>query len=296
MTKRLLLSASAVLLAALPAFAQVGPGAPGGPGPMMGHGLDRPGFAVMRAPVTNAPYTATFTSSSTEKLQDGTVLTHTSTRVTERDSLGRTREEVTMPGRGGDAKTRTMIVIVDPVAHTVTQLRPDQKIAVVHAIPQPPQGGEGGFGHRGPGGLPPSVDGQANGPMNHTGPHEDKNVVTADLGSKTIGGVVATGKRITCTIPAGQMGNAAAIVSTHEEWFSPDLKIELSRSDVDPFHGTHTTSVSALTKAEPDAALFKVPGDYTVQQGPQRAFGRRGPGGPGARRDGAAPTPPQPGV
>ena len=283
MSKRLLLSASAVLLAAIPAFAQ---GGPGGPGPM-GFGGDRGGFG-MRQPVTNAPFTATFTSSSTEKLQDGTVISHASTRTTVRDSLGRTREDVTMPAHRPDGKPRTMTVIMDPVARTITQLRPDQKIAVVHAMPQPPQGAADG--HRGPGG-PPLPDGQARGPM---GRHEDKNVVTADLGSKTIDGVVATGKRVTRTIPAEQMGNAAAIVSTHEEWFATDLKIELSRSDVDPFHGTHTTAVSALTKAEPDAALFKVPSDYTVQQAPQRAFGRRGPGG--FRNDGATPPPPPPGV
>ena len=90
--------------------------------------------------------------------------------------------------------------------------------------------------------------------------------------------MVATGKRVTRTIPAGQMGNATAIISTHEEWFAPDLKIELSRNDVDPFRGTHTTSVSTLSKTEPDASLFKVPTGYTVQQAPQRAFGRRGTG------------------
>jgi hypothetical protein len=281
MTKRLLF-ASAVLLV-LPALGQGVPGGPGGgPGPM-GFGGDRGGFG-MHTPVTNAPYTATFTSTSTEKLQDGTVLTRNSTRTVERDSLGRTREEITMPARSGDASPHTMIVIMDPIARTITQLRPDQKIAVVRAIPQPPQGATGG--HRGPGGPPPS-DGQATGPK---GRHEDKNVVTADLGSKTIDGVVATGKRVTRTIPAGQMGNPAAIVSTHEEWFATDLKIELSRNDVDPFHGTHATAVSSLSKTEPDASLFTVPSGYTVQQAPQRAFGRRGP-----HQDGSAPPPP-PGV
>ena len=278
MTKRLLLSASAVMFAASPAFAQGGPGGPGGPGPM-GFGGDRGGFG-MRQPVTNAPYTATFTSTSTEKLQDGTVLTRNSTRTVERDSLGRTREEVTMPAHGTDGTTHTMITIIDPVARTVTQLRADKKVAVVHAIPQPPQRPSS------------STSSGSTSATTRPAPPEDKNVVTADLGSKTIDGVVATGKRVTRTIPAGQMGNATAIVSTHEEWFAPDLKIELSRNDVDPFHGTHTTSVSSLSKTEPDASLFKVPSDYTVQQAPQRAFGHRGPGA----REGGAPPPPPPGV
>ena len=263
MTKRLFLSASAVLLASIPVFAQGGPGGPGGPGPM-GFGGERGGFG-MHQPVTNAPYTATFTTTSTEKLQDGAVLTRNSTRTVERDSLGRTREEVTTPARSGDASPHTMIVIMDPVARTVTQLRPDQKVAVVRTLPEPPQHAS-------------STSGSTSAATTRPARPEDKNVVTTDLGTKTIDGVVATGKLVTRTIPAGQMGNTTAIVSTHEEWFAPDLKIELTRNDVDPFRGTHTTSVSSLSKTEPAAALFTVPSGYTIQQAPQHAFGRRGQG------------------
>jgi hypothetical protein len=293
--KMRLVSAS-LLLAAMPVFAQ-GPGGPGGPGPM-GRGLipAEGGFGMMRQPVTNAPYSATFTSTSTEKLQDGTILTHSTTRVATRDSLGRTREEITMPARKGpdsDGKPHTSIVIIDPVAHTITQLRADHKIAVVHAIPEPRQHGPMGPGRRGPGGPPPQGDTAGAPPAqgvegNHPhGPRENRNVVTADLGSRTMDGVIATGRRITRTIPVD--GTDKPVVATHEEWFSPDLKIELSRSDVDPFRGTHTTVATGLTKAEPAPALFQVPEGYTVQQAPERAFGRRGPGGP--RRDGQAPPP-----
>jgi hypothetical protein len=282
-----LISAS-LLLATLPVFAQAPPAGPTEHGPMPG-----PGAFGMRQPVTNAPYSATFTSTLTEKLQDGTVLNHTSTRTVARDSLGRTREEITMPARGADGQAHTAIMILDPVAHTMTRLETDQKIAIVRQIPQPGQ-----HGRRGPASPPPSGADQANATTDapHHGPREDKNVIVADLGSKTISGVIATGKRVSRTVPANTMGNTAPIVSTHEEWFSPDLKIELSRSDVDPFRGTHTVAVSALTKAEPDAALFQVPQGYTVQQAPERAggFGRRGPrhDGPDAPPPADAPVPP----
>ena len=282
MIKRLL--SATVLFAALPLFAQ----GPGGPGPA-DHGFEGRGPGLARAAVTNAPYSATFTSTSTEKLQDGTVLTRISTRTVARDSLGRTREEITMPARSGstDGKTHTMVVILDPVAHTVTRLRPEEKVAVVHALPQPGQGRfEGRHGDHGGPPAPPDAankDAAAKDGRPH-GPREEKNVAKTDLGSKTIAGVVATGTRVTRTIPAGEIGNAAPIVSTHEEWFSPDLKIELSRSDVDPFHGTRTTATSALTKTEPDATLFKVPDGYTVQQAPERAFGH----GHGAQHGGTA--------
>ena len=95
-----------------------------------------------------------------------------------------------------------------------------------------------------------------------------------DLGSRTMDGVLATGRRMTRMIPVE--GTDKPIVATHEVWFSPDLRIELSRSDVDPFRGTHTTVATNLTKAAPDPALFQVPQGYTVEQAPQHA-GRRGP-------------------
>ena len=274
--KMRLLSA-AVLITALPVFAQ----GPGGPGPMM-HGGPGGGFGFgMRQPVTNAPYSATFTSTSTEKLQDGTTLTHTTTRVVSRDSLGRTYEAVTMPPHGTETQLHTSITILDPVAHTITRLETEKKIAIVHQLPAP-------HPHQAP--TAPPAGEEAQGPRGH---HEDKNVVVADLGSKSISGDVATGKKITRTIPAGAMGNTAPIVSTHEEWLSSDLKIELSRNDVDPFHGTHTTAVSGLTKAEPAAALFTVPQGYTVEQAPDHAG--RGHFG-GSRRGNGPPPPPSAGM
>lgn len=285
MLKRLL--SASVLLAAIPALSQGGPGGPG-----MEHGPVGFGGA-MRAPVTNAPYSATFTSSSSEKLQDGTILNHSSNRMVARDSLGRTREEVTLPPRGGaeaSAKPRTMIVLLDPVAHTVTQLRTEQKVAIVHAMRQPGEAAR----HHGPGrlnGAPASgPDGSAEPgtQADHSfGPHKDRNVVRTDLGAKTISGIVSNGTRVTRTIPVGEIGNAALVISTHEEWFSPDLKIELSRTDVDPFYGTRTTTVSALSKAEPAASMFQVPEGYTIRQASDHAFDRRGAGIP--RHAGDAP-------
>jgi len=282
-----LLSAS-MLLAALPVLAQ-GPAGPGAPVPHgFGHGPT--GFGHMRQPVTNAPYSATFTMVATEKLQDGTTLNHTVTRVVARDSLGRTREEITMPARGADKQPHTMITIFDPVAKTVTMLRTEKKTAIVVPIFEPR--GQHGFGRRGTGGPPPAGDNAQAAPEGapHRGPRENKNFATTDLGSKTIDGVVATGKRFTRTIPANTMGNTAPIVMTHEDWFSQDLKVELSRLDVNPFRGTDTMTVSGLTKAEPAASLFKVPDGYTVESAREHGFGRRG-FGPHRGGDNAPPPP-----
>jgi hypothetical protein len=297
------LVSAALLLASMPVFAQTmgDPGAPGGPGGghhFMGRGFGpaEGGFGLMRAPITNAPYTATFTSTATEKLQDDTVLTHTITRVATRDALGRTRDEVTLPARSnGDGEPHTMITIVDPVTHTITQLHADRKVAVVHQMPSPHArdrwdgADRRGSIRRGPGG-PPTESASANAPgdgMRGFHHRREDNVATTDLGSKTMDGVTATGRRMTRTIPLESAGKT--IVATHEVWFSPDLQIELSRSDVDPFRGTHTVVATSLSKAVPDPALFQVPQGYTVEQAPQHA-GRRGAG-----RDGQMPAPP-PGV
>ena len=307
-----LLSAS-MLLASLPVLAQ-GPAAPGAPGPH-GFGHGPMGFGHMRQPVTNAPYSATFTTVATEKLQDGTALSHTVTRTVSRDSLGRTREEITMPAHGADKQPHTMITILDPVAKTMTVLRTEKKIAVVRPMfePRGDHGfrglGEGapgqrGFGRRGPGGPPAEGDTAQARPEGapHRGPRAEmgKNFATADLGSKTIDGVLATGKRFTHTIPANTIGNSAPIVTSHENWFSQDLKVELSGLDVNPFRGTDTMTVSGLTKAEPAASLFKVPEGYTVEAAREHGFGRRGPGGPGGfggpRRGGDNPPPPPAGM
>ena len=259
-----LLLPAALLVAALPALAQ-------GPGGPMDHGPG--GFGgPMRTPVTNAPYSATFTSTSTEKLQDGTVITRTDTRSASRDSMGRIREELDFPAHG-DKPAHTFITIVDPVARTVTQLQPDEKTAVVRALRTPPASPSGT--------VAPAPDAA------HT-PRDNNNVVRADLGSKTIDGDVASGTRTTRTIPAGTMGNAAAIVSTDEKWVSTDLKIELMRTDNDPFHGTHTTTVTSLNRTEPNAALFTVPSGYTVKQATDHAGGRHGFG----PRGGDVPPPP----
>lgn len=94
MTLRLV--AAAVLLATPFARAQV----PSPAAPMMRSGPMPHRFGASREPVTNAPFTATFTVTSSEKLQDGTELSHMVKRSVFRDSLGRFREEVTLPARG----------------------------------------------------------------------------------------------------------------------------------------------------------------------------------------------------
>ena len=93
------------------------------------------------------------------------------------------------------------------------------------------------------------------------------NVTTEQLGTKTILGLTAQGTRVTRTIPAGQIGNTKAISVVTERWVSTDLQIPLSMTHNDPMMGTMTSTVTSVTRGEPDASLFQVPSDYKIENG-----------------------------
>jgi hypothetical protein len=52
-----------------------------------------------------------------------------------------------------------------------------------------------------------------------------------------------------------------------ERWFSPDLQIAVITIHTDPMMGSVTTRLTNVTRREPDASLFQVPSDYTVETG-----------------------------
>jgi hypothetical protein len=84
------------------------------------------------------------------------------------------------------------------------------------------------------------------------------------LGQKLIEGVMADGKRVTTTLPAGAIGNQAPITVTSEQWFSPDLEILVMTRHSDPRSGETSYTLANIVRAEPQATLFDLPSDYTV--------------------------------
>jgi hypothetical protein len=87
---------------------------------------------------------------------------------------------------------------------------------------------------------------------------------TESLGDQAIGGVHATGTRVTTTIAAGSMGNEQPILVTSESWYSPDLKATVMTKHVDPWAGELKTQFTNVSTSEPDRSLFTVPSDYKV--------------------------------
>jgi hypothetical protein len=119
-----------------------------------------------------------------------------------------------------------------------------------------------------------------------TPPAADPNMKRETLSAQSINGILASGSRVTRTIPAGQIGNTQAIQTVHETWMIDDLKVPVQTKMTDPRNGTTTMSLTNINRSQPDATLFTVPTDYTVQKGGPGGPGRgRGPGGPGGARN-----------
>ena len=86
------------------------------------------------------------------------------------------------------------------------------------------------------------------------------------LPARNIEGVMAEGRRITRTIPAGAIGNEQPIVSVTEEWRSPELQVLVMTRTSDPRTGESVYRLQNITRAEPNGSWFEVPADYTIRE------------------------------
>jgi len=201
--------------------------------------------------VTGAPYSAQAVTEHTQTLPDGNTIHTTSTANLYRDSQGRTRREEEIGGIGpwaAQGTPRKVIFISDPVAGFIHTLNPDTQVA--REMPF--------RGHRAWRGAGTAHETARQKP-------ENPDVKTESLGVQVIGGVTAQGTRITRTIPAGQIGNEAPIVVTIERWYSPELQTDVMRKEINPQFGETTFQLTNIVRAEPAAALFQVPSNYTIK-------------------------------
>jgi len=247
--------------------AQSGP--PPGPPPDHGVPFGAIGFGGIEAgfggkTVTNAPFTATFSTQTSQALSDGNQIQRTTTGTFARDSQGRTRRDYTLSSIGpwtasGDSAPH-VVIINDPVAKVQYILDPDKKTA--RKVPSPPANWRGTNGAPSP---PPNGS-----------PRTPKDETTVDLGTQMIAGVSAQGTRNTRLIPAGEIGNTQPLSITSERWLSPDLQTVVLTKRSDPRTGSALFQLTNILRQEPDPTLFQVPSDYTVKDGGNRGGGRRG--------------------
>lgn len=97
------------------------------------------------------------------------------------------------------------------------------------------------------------------------------------LPEREIEGVRANGERTTWLIEAGKVGNEKPIQITREVWTAPELMVTVQSRDFDPRSGEVNYRLKNLKRGEPDAALMRVPADYSkpAQKAP-RASGATG--------------------
>jgi len=255
--------------------------APRPPAPF-GERMELLGFAGMHPGkvVTGAPFSAVAVTETTQTLADGSHITRKTQANLFRDSQGRFRREGTLKGFGPLAtagQPKSFVVVLDPVAKSTFVLHPDTKVAENLGRPFGNNKGAAGEERRN----------KAQGKFAAREQQEiaSGNLKKEDLGTQTIGGIVAQGTRVTRTIPAGQIGNEKPLTIVQERWYSNDLQMVVMSKRSDPRSGETSYTLTNIQRTEPSASLFSVPPDYTVQEGRPR------PGQRGMMRQNQAPPP-----
>jgi hypothetical protein len=212
--------------------------------------------------ITGAPYTATAVTETTQTLADGNRIVNKTSGLVARDSQGRTRRETALhrigPLQMDSPKT---YFINDPTNHTQYVLteggeatkivRSEQSWSSNPMIIAKRRAEEDA--------LRDKKMVVARRSVGEPSEEQSKQVKHEDLGTQTIEGVSAEGKRETVTIAAGQIGNERPIEIVSETWFSPELHTVVMRRHSDPRVGETIFRLTDIKRNEPDASLFQPP-------------------------------------
>ncbi len=196
-----------------------------------------------------APYSAVVIWQQVRTLADGTHIGWPPTVSNVwRDSQGRTRSEEGKPGQSERSGRFVLTEIWDPLGHIIYFLDDETRTAYRFTA---------AVGRR----QPPLADSE-------TRPQEaSATKVTEKLGARNIEGAMAEGTRETRTIPTGAIGNDRPLVTTTEEWISPELKRPILIISSDPRIGNRSQRTIKISRAEPDASLFQPPAGYSIVEG-----------------------------
>ncbi|MGB0063854.1 MAG: hypothetical protein WBP85_05355 [Terracidiphilus sp.] len=204
------------------------------------------------------PYMAEYKTTQVKTLADGTTITHGATEVVALDSQGRRMTSTTTTPLLSDQTPVTRVTVFDPVARTNTSWSVPGERATVIQMPAPGSGRSSCAT-----GAPVGV---VSTPVLHPSVPREKPVIE-DLGTETIQGVEAHGRRVTTTIPAGAIGNNEPLVRINETWTAtaPGLFGLVVRVVIeDPQIGKSTRELDNLTQDEPDASVFQPPAGYEI--------------------------------
>lgn len=158
----------------------------------------------------------------------------TSRTVVHRDAEGRTRREF------DHSAGEFVIAIFDPVDGYRYMFGPRRRVAFRSRLQAPVV--LGGASKRAA--LPPSI---------------------SSLGTRVIEGLACTGTRKVVTYPLQTFGNAQPFRVVNEEWYSPELQVNVLAVHEDPRIGVATYRLTHIEKKAPDPALFRVPAGYEIK-------------------------------
>jgi hypothetical protein len=210
------------------------------------------------APAARLPYTAEYKITSVKTLVNGTTITHESTETVALDSQGRRMTSTTSVPISGDQTPITRVTVFDPVARTSSNWTVPGQKATVMQMPAPGAPRSGCAPAATAAVIPSSA-------VQYEKPRVE------DLGTETIQGVEARGRRTTYTTPAGTIGNDAPLVRTTETWtaIASGLRGLVARSVIDnPQSGKSARELTNFTQAEPDPSLFQLPEGYEIVNKP----------------------------
>jgi hypothetical protein len=221
--------------------------------------------------VTGVPYTATEVTETTQTLSDGNKIVNKTSGTVARDSQGRVRREMSV-GRIGSTGTNNhkMLFISDPTAHhqEVTETGGGGNAATVINTTGDANGDPQIITFNGAGSTIVNkkvfVKKSKDSSGAESNESDKKQARHEDLGTQTIAGVSAQGKRDTVTIPTGEIGNEKPIEIVSETWYSPDLHATVMRKHSDPRSGETVFQLTDIKRAEPDPSLFQMPDDVKV--------------------------------
>lgn len=209
------------------------------------------------APVVGMPYSGIGTTQSATLFLDGNRIVHTETTRFYRDSQGRTRVEHTFLPINSTANSPPIaltVTINDPMSGERYILLPQQKTA--DTLPWRSGGAM----------APPIPAARISLPgLSFARGSSDADSKAVPLGEKLIEGIRVVGTQLEHTVAANVVGNQKPITVTVEQWFSPELGVVIQATHRSTIGSEITYQLEQIARAEPDAALFSVPPDYTRQ-------------------------------
>jgi hypothetical protein len=219
------------------------------------------------------PYLAEFKTTRVQTLANGATITTESTRVRAMDSQRRLMTSYTQIQYYGDHSLLNSVSVTDMEAGTHASWNSQSKKATI--VKEPPaeqrhgcwQSESGHYRRDYPGTRMSGATVQNSVVFKPATPAPVPQVqrqtqVMEDLGTMTIQGLEARGRRWTITTPAGEIGNDQPLVVTSEDWFANGYGFSARSIRDDPQQGKETTELTKFETGEPDPDLFLPPEGY----------------------------------